>query len=143
MRNEPGALQGRHQRLVVYFRTEDVDHDEHGRQNGGEGKNPSVPPAQVSEKSCSQGKERVPQAGLPHCLQRRPAKTDPQTDDEPGQRKKGHKVQCNRQSPYPDVAHDPAFFIEGRHRGSCCRQKYGCRSEPYKQVPCNHIIQLF
>ena len=52
MRNEPRALQRRHQRLVMDFGTSDIQDNENRRENGREGQNPSVPPFEISQQTC-------------------------------------------------------------------------------------------
>ena len=49
VRGKPGTLQGRHQRLAVDFGLEEVDADEHQRQDGREREYPLITPARIDD----------------------------------------------------------------------------------------------
>ena len=63
MGRKPGALKGWHERLGVDFGLEQIDTDEHKRQNGGEGENPLVPPARIDNDTRQGQEERVRKGG--------------------------------------------------------------------------------
>ena len=94
MRNEPRTLQRRHQRLVMYLRTDNVKDHEHRGQNGRERQYPSIPPHQIGQQTRKQSEERIPQSGLPHRPHRRTTQRDPKSHNESAQ----HSQRSERQS---------------------------------------------
>ena len=69
---EPWTLQGRHQRFIVYFGLQHVDHYKHRGQDGAERQYPLIAPTQINHQSGKGQEERIPQARFAHGAQRRP-----------------------------------------------------------------------
>ena len=77
MRHEPHALKGRHQGLAMNFRLQEIDeHEDQGHQSA-ETQYPTVAALGIEHSADDGEEERIPEAGLPHRLQRRTAETDP------------------------------------------------------------------
>ena len=69
---EPWTLQGRHQRFIVYFGLQHVDHYKHRGQDGAERQYPLIAPTQINHQSGKGQEERIPQARFAHGAQRWP-----------------------------------------------------------------------
>ena len=95
MRCKPGALQCRHQRLVVNIGPGDVYHDEDCGEQGGEGEDPFIVPPQIGEQPRHRQEESIPEPCFTHGTQGRPFEKVPQAGDEEGEdQQSGHCKQC-------------------------------------------------
>lgn len=130
MRDEPRALQGRHQRLVVDFGFQDVDEGEDRRHHRREAEDPGVAPPQVGQQSRYAHEEGVPQPGLPHGAQRRTQHVEPEPSNEC---REDQRTQTGQQN-------GPAapFPAEQRHSGTGCPQHDGDQRKPIEIIPREH-----
>ena len=86
MRNKPGALQRRHQRLVEDFRMKHVDAEEKCRERHTVVLQPSDFPAVLNKKADERNEGCIPQSGLAKCSKRWTVESRP--------------VKCNKSSHY-------------------------------------------
>ena len=135
MRDEPRALQGGHQRLVVNLGFQDVDEGEDRRHHRRETEDPGVAPAQVGQQSGYAHEEGVPQPGLPHRAQRRTLHVEPESRNECREDQRAHAGQQNGPAaPFP---------AEQRHPCTGCPQHDGDHANQSKLSHVNIILAHF
>lgn len=130
MRDEPRALQGGHQRLVVDFGFQNVDEGEDRRHHRREAEDSGVAPPQVGHQSGYAHEEGVPQPGLSHGAQRRTLHVEPEPCNECREDQRAHAGQQNGPA--------ASFPAEQRHPCAGCPQHDGDQREPIEIIPREH-----
>ena len=133
MRGKPRTLQGRHKRLIVNFRLQDVDTNKYYRQDGAKAQYPFVSPPDIGNQPGQWQEERIPQTSFSHGSERRTFQRKPQQPDEGS---KHHQPGCRQCTSLHMLS------LEGSPRADYPEQdRYDCKID--KIVPAYHNSSFF